>query len=109
MNTRASGASAKHSGFSAHAVERNTTAATTTATHAGRSVTRPDRSSRAPVRGFLASGRGDTSAPTRVRAAVRWGGAVVDYAAESVVADTFVPIHWGHGIKIARIEELFET
>src|SRR6266496_4676864 len=55
MNTRASGASAKHSGFSAHAVARNTTAATTTATQACRSVSRPDGSSRAWVRGFRAS------------------------------------------------------
>ncbi len=55
MNTRASEASAKHSGFSAHAVARNTTAATTTATHACRSVSRPDGSSRARVRGFRAS------------------------------------------------------
>src|SRR6266852_1109825 len=55
MNTRASGASARHNGFSAHAVARNTAAATATATHACRSVSRPDGSSRARVRGFRAS------------------------------------------------------
>src|SRR5713101_3866520 len=54
MNTRASGASARHNGFSAHAVARNTAAATATATHACRSVSRPDGSSRARVRGFRA-------------------------------------------------------
>ncbi len=53
--------------------------------------------------------RGDICDPTLVRDAVRGVDAVVNFAAESVVADTFVPIHWGHGIKIASIEELFET
>src|SRR5882762_1761122 len=55
MNTRASGASARHNGFSAHAVAKNTVAASATATHACRSVSRPDGSSRARVRGFRAS------------------------------------------------------
>src|SRR5437899_9867388 len=55
MNTRARGASAKHSGFSARAVQRNSAAARATATQACPSVSRPDGSSRARVRGFLAS------------------------------------------------------
>ena len=53
--------------------------------------------------------RGDICDPALVRDAVRGVDAVVNFAAESVVADTCVPIHWGHGIKIASIEELFET
>src|SRR3989441_9807210 len=55
MKARASGASAKHTGFSAEAVARNTAAATPTATHACRNVSLPDGSSRARVRGFRAS------------------------------------------------------
>src|SRR5881392_285270 len=55
MNRRANGASARHRGFSPHAVPRNATAATTTATQACRSVSRPDGSSLARVRGFRAS------------------------------------------------------
>src|SRR3989441_7321916 len=55
MKTRATGARAKHRGFSAHAAHRNSAAASTTATHACASVSRPDGSSRARVRGFRAS------------------------------------------------------
>src|SRR2546422_306151 len=55
MNTNATGASARQSGFSAHAVPRNSPAATRTAAHACASVSRPDGSSRARVRGFFAS------------------------------------------------------
>src|SRR2546427_2635120 len=55
MNTNATGASARQSGFSAHAVPRNSPAATRTAAHACASVNRPDGSSRARVRGFFAS------------------------------------------------------
>src|SRR6266545_5002825 len=55
MKTSATGASAKQSGFSAHAAQRNSAAATSTATQACASVSRPDGSSRACVRGFLAS------------------------------------------------------
>lgn len=53
--------------------------------------------------------RGDICDPALVRDAVRGVDAVVNFAAESVVADTFVPVHWGHGIKILTIEELFYT
>src|SRR3989440_7460514 len=55
MNTSAGGASAKHSGFSAHAVHKNSAAASATALQAWRSVSRPEGSSRARVRGFFAS------------------------------------------------------
>src|SRR2546422_7477314 len=55
MNTNATGASARQSGFSAHAVPRNSPAAMSTAAHACASVSRPDGSSRARVRGFFAS------------------------------------------------------
>src|SRR3977135_3128753 len=55
MKRRVSGASAKHKGFSAHALARNTAAATPTAFHACRNVSRPDGSSRARVRGLRAS------------------------------------------------------
>src|SRR5437762_6692082 len=55
MNTSAGGASAKHSGFSAHAVQRNSAAASATALQACRSVRRPEGSSRSRVRGFFAS------------------------------------------------------
>jgi len=34
---------------------------------------------------------------------------VVNFAAESVVADTFIPIHYGHGIRLVTVEELFVT
>src|SRR5438876_747810 len=47
MKTRATGARAKHTGFSAHAAHRNSAAASTTATHACARVSRPDGSSRA--------------------------------------------------------------
>src|SRR5438093_8225440 len=55
MNTRAIGARARHRGFSAHAVPRNTSAARATATQAWVSVRRPVGSSRALVRGLRAS------------------------------------------------------
>src|SRR5207302_5837358 len=55
MNTSAGGASAKHSGFSAHAAQRNSAAASATALQACRSVRRPEGSSRARVRGLRAS------------------------------------------------------
>src|SRR5256885_5694486 len=55
MNTTAGGASAKHNGFRAHAVQRNSAAASPTALQAWRSVRRPEGSSRARVRGFFAS------------------------------------------------------
>src|SRR5207248_10892128 len=55
MNTSAGGASAKHSGFSAHAVQRNSAAASATALQACRSVRRPEGSSRPRVRGLRAS------------------------------------------------------
>ena len=32
---------------------------------------------------------------------------VVNFAAESIVADTFLPVHWGHGIKLLTAAELF--
>jgi len=54
---RATGASAAHSGFSAHAAKRNTTIAPITAAHAWLIVRRPVGSSRFWVRGFLASMR----------------------------------------------------
>src|SRR3989442_15254634 len=50
MKTRATGARAKHRGFSAHAAHRNSAAASTTATHACARVSRPDGSSRARAR-----------------------------------------------------------
>ena len=53
--------------------------------------------------------QGDICDAAIVRDAIRGVDAVVNFAAESVVADTFIPIHWGHGIRIASIEELFET
>src|SRR5438445_7338471 len=55
MNTSATGASAKQSGFKAHAAQRNSAAAARTAAHACASVSRPAGSSRARVRGFFAS------------------------------------------------------
>jgi len=54
---RATGASAAHNGFSAHAAKRNTTIAPITAAHAWLIVRRPVGSSRPWVRGFLASRR----------------------------------------------------
>ena len=53
--------------------------------------------------------QGDICDAAIVRDAIRGVDALVNFAAESVVADTFIPIHWGHGIRIASIEELFET
>jgi dTDP-glucose 4,6-dehydratase len=32
---------------------------------------------------------------------------IVNFAAESVVADTFIPVHYGHGIRLMTAEELF--
>src|SRR5258706_14679557 len=54
---RATGASAAHSGFNAHADQRKTTIAPITAAHAWLIVRRPAGSSRPWVRGFLASMR----------------------------------------------------
>ena len=34
---------------------------------------------------------------------------VVNFAAESVVASAFIPVHYGHGIKLLTAEELFTT
>ena len=51
--------------------------------------------------------QGDVCDAKVVRDVIRGVDAVVNFAAESVVADTLVPIHWGHGIKIVTIEELF--
>ena len=34
---------------------------------------------------------------------------IVNFAAESVVANTLIPVHYGHGIKLLPIEELFAT
>ena len=55
--------------------------------------------------------RGDICDPAGVARAVREYNVdtVVNFAAESVVADTFIPIHWGHGIKLVTAEELFAT
>src|SRR5437667_847971 len=55
MNTRATGASTRQRGLSAHAAQRNSATATRTAAHACASVSRPAGSSRARVRGFFAS------------------------------------------------------
>src|SRR5438874_10676897 len=55
MNPSAGGASAKHSGLGATAVQRNSAAARATAIQAWRSVSRPDGSLRPRVRGFFAS------------------------------------------------------
>jgi dTDP-glucose 4,6-dehydratase len=35
--------------------------------------------------------------------------AVVNFAAESVIASAFIPVHYGHGIKLLTAEELFRT
>jgi dTDP-glucose 4,6-dehydratase len=54
--------------------------------------------------------RGDICDPEAVLAALEEGAdAIINFAAESVVADTFVPAHFGHGIKLTTIEELFES
>src|SRR5207249_9726242 len=50
MNTRATGASTRQRGLSAHAAQRNSATATRTAAHACASVSRPAGSSRARVR-----------------------------------------------------------
>ena len=55
MTASASGDSAKHNGFSAHAAASNAIAATITAIHACAGDNRPAGSSRVRVRGFLAS------------------------------------------------------
>src|SRR5947209_6220073 len=53
--------------------------------------------------------RGDIGDPIAVAEAIQGCAAVVNFAAESVAADTFIPIHWGHGIKLVTAEELFAT
>ena len=52
---------------------------------------------------------GDICDGKLVRDVARGVDAVINFAAESVVAETFIPIHWGHGIKLATVEEAFET
>ncbi|MCI0457258.1 MAG: GDP-mannose 4,6-dehydratase [Gemmataceae bacterium] len=52
--------------------------------------------------------RGDITDRQAVREVLREGvSAVVNFAAESVVADTFIPVHRGHGIQLLTAEELF--
>jgi dTDP-glucose 4,6-dehydratase len=51
--------------------------------------------------------KGDICDGALVRELVREVDAVVNFAAESVVAETLVAVHWGHGIKLTAIEELF--
>jgi dTDP-glucose 4,6-dehydratase len=51
--------------------------------------------------------KGDICDAGLVREVMAGVDAVVNMAAESVVADTFIPVHWGHGIKLVTAEELF--
>ena len=46
---------------------------------------------------------GDICDGKLVRDVARGVDAVINFAAESVVAETFIPIHWGHGIKLAPL------
>jgi len=55
--------------------------------------------------------RGDICDVEAVRGAIEQFkiDTIVNFAAESVVADTLIPIHLGHGIKLVTVEELFAT
>src|SRR5262245_58557507 len=55
--------------------------------------------------------QGDITDATAVRQAIRQHeiDTIVNFAAESVVANTLIPVHYGHGIKLETIEELFTT
>ncbi len=53
--------------------------------------------------------QGDICDAKLVRDVVRGADAVVNFAAESVVAETLIPVHFGHGIKLTTVEELFTT
>ncbi len=53
--------------------------------------------------------QGDVCDAKLVRDVVRGADAVMNFAAESVTADTLVPVHWGHGIKLTTIADLFEV
>jgi dTDP-glucose 4,6-dehydratase len=52
---------------------------------------------------------GDICDARLVREVAAGVDAVVNFAAESVVAATLIPVHYGHGIRITTIEELFES
>src|SRR5262245_52207021 len=53
--------------------------------------------------------QGDIAHATMVRDTIQQHAidTLVNFAAESVVANTFIPIHYGQGIKLATAEELF--
>ncbi|HLB45846.1 MAG TPA: GDP-mannose 4,6-dehydratase [Anaerolineales bacterium] len=55
--------------------------------------------------------RGDICDADAVESAVRQFDidTIVNFAAESVVANTLIPVHYGHGIKLVTIEDLFAT
>jgi dTDP-glucose 4,6-dehydratase len=52
--------------------------------------------------------QGDICDPHIVSQAMDGCQMVFNFAAESVAPDTFIPIQWGHGVKLVTIEELFE-
>jgi dTDP-glucose 4,6-dehydratase len=53
--------------------------------------------------------QGDICDAALVRDVARGVDAIVNFAAESVAAETVIPVHHGHGIRLATAQELFET
>lgn len=53
--------------------------------------------------------QGDICDPKIVAQAMDGCHMVFNFAAESVAPETFIPVHWGHGIKLLTIEELFNA